>query len=76
MPPLSFIVLELLATLFLALGALGFVTAPEDWPPALMPLVEVVHPAIWLIVGLVLSSLAVLVFLGWLRRRRLAASSD
>ena len=71
MPVLTFIVLELLSTACFLLGVLGFVTDPSDWPADLAPLAESVHPAIWLVIGLVLSSLAVLVFLGWLRRRRL-----
>jgi hypothetical protein len=75
MPPFNFIFLETVATILLALGALGLVTEREQWPTALTQLYASVSPLALLLVGIVLSALALLYLLAWNRRRGLDCAS-
>ena len=75
MPPVNFILLETLATIALCLGALGLVTEFEDWPPALVELYASVSPVALLVIGAVLSVLALGFLLLW-HRQRVAARDE
>jgi hypothetical protein len=75
MPPFNFIFLETVATILLALGALGLVTEREQWPTALTQLYANVSPLGLLLLGIALSALALLFLLAWNRRRRLDSTS-
>ena len=70
MPPASFIILEVVSTVLLALGVLGLVSEPDQQPPFLSQLFGAVSPAMLLGLGIALSIGAVFVFLKWARTRR------